>query len=224
MIIAIDGPAGSGKSTTAREVAKRTGSLYIDTGAMYRAIALYCLETDTDVESDKLGLKLEKIDVELVSDERGEMVLLNGINVTERLRTRQVSDHSSLVSRRKDVRQKMVELQRKMAERTVHLGGSVVMEGRDIGTVVFPKADYKFFLVAEPEIRAQRRVEDLRILGVDADVDTVLREIQERDARDASRDISPLRKADDAYQIDTSYLSFEEQVDNILTRIRGNET
>lgn len=222
VIIAIDGPAGSGKSTTAREVARRTNSLYIDTGAMYRAVALFFLENGLQIETGDIGGILADVLVRLEASDKGVNVFLNGTNVNEKIRSSAVSELSSVVSRNSDVRNKMVSLQREMARKCVEGGGSVVMEGRDIGTVVFPDANFKFFLVADPKIRAQRRAAQLREKGVEANESELYQEIIDRDGRDESRALSPLKKAELAVEIDTSQLSFEEQVDNIIRVINGN--
>ena len=218
MIIAIDGPAGSGKSSTARTVASRLNALYIDTGAMYRAVALYCLDNNVSAET-----VVSEITLGLEQSADGVNVFLNGKNVSARIRSQEVSDMSSQVSQIASVRDLMVNQQRALAAKATSEGGAVVMEGRDIGTVVFPSADYKFFLVADPRVRAERRVAQLKEKGEDAEVSTLLSEIIERDKRDEGREHSPLRKASDAIEIDTSGLLFEDQVDKILGVISGNE-
>ena len=222
VIAAIDGPAGSGKSSTAREVARRTNSLYIDTGAMYRAVALFCVESGLDPRSDQLGSQLRDVVIRLDPSESGIVVYLNDIDVSEKIRDSRVSALSSEVSKNADVRDKMVLLQRQMAKKCVENGGSVVMEGRDIGTVVFPNAEFKFFLVADPKVRAKRRADQMREKGFRADEDKLYQEIVDRDRRDESRELSPLRKAEFAIEIDTTGLSFEEQVENIIHVINGN--
>ena len=223
MIIAIDGPAGSGKSSTARAVSKRLGALYIDTGAMYRAVALQAIRTGISPEDQGFDSILSTASIDLKSSEGGIRVILNGEDVSEEIRSSAASDMSSRVSKRADVRKRLVELQRKMATDASEAGSAVVMEGRDIGTVVFPDADFKFYVTARAEVRAKRRALEMREKGEDVDEEALLLEIRERDNRDASRDISPLKKAPDAIVVDTSGLSFEEQVENILSRIRGNE-
>jgi len=218
LIIAIDGPAGSGKSSTARTVVSRLNALYIDTGAMYRAVALYCLDNNVSAET-----VVSEITLGLEQSADGVNVFLNGKNVSARIRSQEVSDMSSQVSQIASVRDLMVNQQRALAAKATSEGGTVVMEGRDIGTVVFPSADYKFFLVADPRVRAERRVAQLKEKGEDAEVSTLLSEIIERDKRDEGREHSPLRKASDAIEIDTSGLLFEDQVDKILGVISGNE-
>ena len=223
MIIAIDGPAGSGKSSTAREVARRMGALFIDTGAMYRAVALKALRTGKAPEASGFEAVLQETDIRLSRDEDGLRIILDGEDVSEAIRTEEVSTMSSRVSQRPDVRRRMVELQRAVARTETAAGGSVVMEGRDIGTVVFPEADRKFFVTASPEIRARRRAAQLQQKGERVDENVLLKDITSRDSRDSSRKVSPLRQADDAVVIDTSGCTFEEQVENILELIHGND-
>lgn len=222
MIIAIDGPAGSGKSSTAREVARRLNALFVDTGAMYRAMALKALQTSTDPEEQRFAELVEGTAISLDSDGSATRVLLDGQDVTGLIRSEAVSGMSSRVSKRRDVRERMVELQRSTALRHVELGGKVVMEGRDIGTVVFPDADFKFFITASAEVRAMRRTVQLREKGELVDPAILLAEIRQRDDRDSGREVAPLRQSDDAVLIDTSETTFEEQVENILNVISGN--
>lgn len=222
MIIAIDGPAGSGKSSTAREVARRLNALFVDTGAMYRAMALKALQTSTDPEEQRFAELVEGTAISLDSDGSATRVLLDGQDVTGLIRSEAVSGMSSRVSKRRDVRERMVELQRSTALRHVGLGGKVVMEGRDIGTVVFPDADFKFFITASAEVRAMRRTVQLREKGELVDPAILLAEIRQRDERDSGREVAPLRQSDDAVLIDTSETTFEEQVENILNVISGN--
>jgi len=223
VIIAIDGPAGSGKSSTARAVAERLSSLYIDTGAMYRAVALHSIRTGIAPEEEGFESVLSSISIDLKSSSEGNRVILNGEDVSEEIRSSAASDMSSRVSKRADVRRRLVDLQRTLASKASEKGSSVVMEGRDIGTVVFPDADFKFYVTAKAEVRAKRRALEMRQKGEDVDEEALLLEIRERDNRDASRDISPLKKAADAIVVDTSELSFEDQVENILSQIRGND-
>ncbi len=224
LIVAIDGPAGSGKSSTARAVAERLNALFIDTGAMYRALALKSIRTGINPEESAFERVLQSSSVALQSVDDETVVLLDGEDVSGLIRSEDVSSMSSRVSKRPDVRARMVELQREVASTHVTSGGWVVMEGRDIGTVVFPDADFKFFITASPEIRAHRRALQLREKGVEVDEDALLDDIRERDQRDSSRDVAPLMQAVDAVLVDTSGLSFEEQVENILALIRGNES
>lgn len=221
MIVAIDGPAGSGKSTTARRVAKETGYLYLDTGAMYRATALAFLRRDREATSEAARAVLP--DVQLgVKHERGEMrILLGDDDVTRAIRTPAISRLTSTISELRPVREKLVEEQRRIARRFAsEEGGGVVIDGRDIGTVVFPDADVKVFVVADPEVRARRRKRDLEADEVSVSFEEVLADIKKRDRQDRRRDIAPLRRAEDAVELDTTHRSVEEQVQFVVDRIR----
>lgn len=222
MIIAIDGPAGSGKSSTAREVATRLGALFVDTGAMYRAMALKAIQVGVPPEDEAFGDVLSQTIIGLGPKDDQTVVFLDGEDVSDLIRTEEVSGMSSRVSKRSDVRLRMVELQRAATSQHIAGGGVVVIEGRDIGTVVFPEADYKFFVTAAPVIRAQRRARQLADKGEPVSVEELLEQILERDQRDKTRPDSPLRVADDAVVVDTSDVQFEEQVDMILDLISGN--
>lgn len=222
VIIAIDGPAGSGKSSTAREVARRLGALYIDTGAMYRAVALKAIRAGLKPETEEFATLAATVHVVLEPSGTGVRVVLDGEDVSGAIRSEEVSGMSSRVSQRVDVRQRMVALQRTMARNASANGLDVVLEGRDIGTVVFPDADRKFFVTASPEVRARRRARQLSEKGEVVDEARLLEEIRSRDRRDSTREASPLRQAEDAVLIDTSNSTFEEQVENILELIRGN--
>lgn len=209
MIIAIDGPAASGKSTTAKLLANRLGYVYLDSGAMYRACALAALQADVAHEDkENLDKLLENIDIRIQYSPQGNKVLLNDIDVTKRIREEDISRLSSDISTLGPVREKMVALQRKMGAE-----GGVIMDGRDIGTVVFPHADLKFFMVATAEERARRRCEELKQKGIEADYDIVLKELQDRDLQDSTRALAPLKPAEDSIQIDTTDLSIEQQVE-----------
>ena len=200
MIIAIDGPSGAGKSTLAKRLAKELDFIYVDTGAMYRALALKVLRQGVDLADDgKVARLLASTEIDLQDEQGALKVLLDGIDVASYIRTPEVSQLASKVSALKAVRARLLELQRGMARR-----GSVVAEGRDIGTVVFPQAEVKIFLDASAEERARRRCAELQAAGQSADLDETLREIAERDKRDSERDLAPLRKADDALVIDSS--------------------
>lgn len=223
MIIAIDGPAGSGKSTTAREVARRLGAIYIDTGAMYRAVALHVMGAGGDSEDDIVDRVPEEVRIDLRAARDGLRVILNGTDVTESIRREDVSVMASRISRYPVVRDHLVDQQRRIAAEARGSGRAVVMEGRDIGTVVFPHAEYKFFLTADARVRARRRAEQIREKGGSVDEDLLYGEIIERDRLDETREHSPLRRADDAIVIDTTERSFEDQVDAILRTISGNE-
>lgn len=215
-IIAIDGPAGAGKSTVAREVARELGLAYIDTGAMYRAVALHALRRGIDF-NDHCGLTraAKGSAVELVQTRAGCRVYLDGEDVTEAIRQPAVSQVVSLVARVPGVRQHLVELQRRMAS-----GGGVVMEGRDIGTHVLPWADKKFFLTASVEERARRRHEELRHKGIEIPFPQLLREIEERDRLDRSRAVAPLVPAEGALVIDTTGKSIREVVDVVVQEVK----
>ncbi|RMF10079.1 MAG: (d)CMP kinase [Candidatus Neomarinimicrobiota bacterium] len=216
MIIAIDGPAASGKSTTAKLVAERSGFSYLDTGAMYRAVTYAVLQSRVDL-ADEQGLA-EWLALQDITQrwEKGTCrVYLNGTDITAAIRSPEVTRRVSEVSAIPVVRQAMVRLQRTLAAQ-----GDYVVEGRDIGTVVFPDAEWKFFLVADDETRAKRRQKDLEQLGIHQDISELVREIQERDRKDSSRAHSPLRKAADAIEVDTSHLTIAEQVQFILNQIK----
>ena len=216
LIIAIDGPAASGKITTARAVAEILGFTYIDSGAMYRAAALSAIRRGVPFDdAEELARVAEEARIELAGLGRGA-VLLNDEDVTTAIRTREVSEAASVVSTVPGVRRALVRQQRALGERT-----HCVMEGRDIGTVVFPDADLKIFLTASARARALRRHAELNEDGIS--LDEIEREIEDRDLRDTTRDDSPLRRADDAVVIDTASLTIEQQVDRVveLARKRG---
>lgn len=223
VIIAIDGPAGSGKSSTAREVASRLGALFVDTGAMYRAMALKAIQSGVAPEHDGFEGVLSSTTIGLTTSGNQTVVILDGEDVSHLIRTEEVSAMSSRVSKRSDVRSRMVELQRYVTAGHVEDGGVVVMEGRDIGTVVFPEAQHKFFVTASPAVRAERRALQLAQKGEEVSVPELLEQIRERDERDASREDSPLRAASDAIVVDTSDVEFEEQVDMIIRLVSGND-
>ncbi|MGL4308433.1 (d)CMP kinase [Cetobacterium sp. SF1] len=206
-IVAIDGPAGSGKSTIAKIIAKNYGLTYLDTGAMYRMVALYMLENDIAVKDiQKVVNSLDDINIDI----QGENFILNGKNVSQAIRTPEVAAIVSPVAAIKEVREKLVDLQRKIS-----FGKKVILDGRDIGTVVFPNANLKVFLVASPEERAKRRMKDYESKNIKEDFEKVLESIKERDFIDSTRKESPLKKAEDAVEIDTSFLNIEEVVNEI---------
>ncbi|MDX9789680.1 MAG: (d)CMP kinase [Candidatus Kapaibacterium sp.] len=211
IIIAIDGPAGSGKSTSAKIVAETLGYIYIDTGAMYRAVTLACIESGVNVNDEEVAKLTNEIKIELKQSERGQLTLLNGRDVSSEIRRPDVTKLVSPISAMSFVREKMVEQQREMGA-----NGAVVMDGRDIGTVVFPDADLKIFLVASIRARAERRLKELQEKGFDSTVEEIMQQIEERDKYDSSREISPLRKADDAIEIDTTNISISEQTSMII--------
>ncbi|GGK18862.1 cytidylate kinase [Caldalkalibacillus thermarum] len=212
MKIAIDGPAGAGKSTVAKMVADKLGYLYVDTGAMYRALTWKALHDNVDISSGEALVRLlNQCRLELQSDSASQRVVLNGRDITEAIRTREVSNHVSEVASHPQVREAMVELQREMATK-----GNVVMDGRDIGTYVIPDADVKIYLTASLEERARRRYEELRAKGHEVSFEEIKQEILERDDKDSKRDTAPLQKAADALTVDTTGLSITEVVNCIL--------
>lgn len=217
-IVAIDGPVGAGKTTTAREAARRLGFLYVDTGAMYRAVTLDVLNHGVDPEDEKSVAEVAAgSKVEQKTGVDGQRTYLNGDDVSERIRDRDVTNAVSAVSAMRSVRERMWEIQR-----SVGIEGGVVMEGRDIGTVVFPDAEFKIYLDASVDVRAQRRYDELKAKGREIPFDELRREIVERDRANTERALAPLRKAHDAVVIDTSYMTFDEQVDAIVSLVEGN--
>ena len=217
LIIAIDGPAASGKSTTAKLVASRLGYTYIDTGAMYRAVTLVALRTGVDPADQAAIEKLaSQISIRFHCIDDGSLkTFIEAEDVSAAIREPEVTGAVSLVSSWSGVREAMVRLQREMS-----MEGGVVMDGRDIGTVVFPDADVKVFMVADINARAERRKSDLVGLGTEQSVEVVAHDLERRDKLDSNRDVSPLRKAEDAVEIDTSGLSIEEQVEKVLEMVR----
>jgi cytidylate kinase len=212
LVIAIDGPAASGKSTTARRAAALLGYLHVDTGAMYRAAALKVLRTGTSPDDpERVSQVVEEARIVLQRRDDGLHVTLDGEDVTDEIRTPAVTRVVSAVSAMRRVRDVMVREQRALGA-----GGGIVLEGRDIGTVVFPNADLKFFLVAGIDARARRRQEELRARGVTVSIAAVKEELRERDRIDSTRDESPLRKADDAIELDTSALTIDQQVASVV--------
>lgn len=214
-IIAIDGPAGSGKTTTARLLAERLGFTYIDTGAMYRALTLAALEHGVPMNDEALAALLERSSIELRHTPQGQRTYLDGRDVTERIRMPDVTAHVSQVSSFPSVRAAMVRIQQQLGAR-----GGVVMDGRDIGTAVFPDADVKVYMTADLVTRAERRLEELRATDPALTLDDVIRQLDERDQLDSSREHNPLRRAEDAIVIDTTNLSIEEQVERIARYVR----
>jgi len=217
MVIAIDGPAGSGKSTTARLVARALGFVHIDTGAMYRAVTLQALREDVPLGDDKaLAEVARRAHIELGNSASGPWVRLNGEDVTKAVRRPQVDLRVSRVSEVPGVREEAVREQRRLAD-----NADVVMEGRDIGTVVFPNADVKVYLVATVEERARRRQKELALRGINHELADVLADLQRRDQHDSKRAVAPLRPAPDAVWIDTTKLTIEQQVEKVVEQVRA---
>ena len=216
MIIAIDGPSASGKSTTAKAVSKRLGFIHLDTGAMYRAVTLGISESEIELnDQSKVELYLKSLKIEF---DQNDQIMLNGKNVTDSIRTVKISSNVSKVSAILEVREKMVQVQRNIAG-----GNNCVLEGRDIGTVVFPNADFKFFLIADITIRAKRRFLDLQESNELLTLSELIESIRKRDELDSKRDFSPLRQAKDAIVIDTSFLTIEQQVNKIVKIVKRNK-
>ena len=215
MIIAIDGPAGSGKSTTARCLADKLNILHINTGSMYRAIALKCINANVDVSNQSDLEKLLGDTYIKFDDNSSESLYMDGLDVSLEIRSSRVTEFVSLVSSIKIVRETLVKYQRQIASNI-----DVVLEGRDIGTAVFPNADYKFFLVADIRERASRRKIELESKKINSvSLDEMILEISERDRMDSTRKYSPLKKAEDAIEIDTTGLTINQQVDSIVSII-----
>ena len=213
-VVAIDGPAGSGKGTVAKLISEKLGFVNIDTGATFRCIALAMIQRNIKKEEeDKIRELLNHIDINMKPD---GTVLLNGEIVTDRIRENDVNTLVSPISVIKIVRDKLLDVQRKIAE-----GKNVVMEGRDIGTVVFPDADVKIYLDASPEERAKRRLKQNQEKGIESSYEEVLQNIIDRDKRDSSREIAPLKQADDAIYLDSTLLSIEEVVEKITDIIKA---
>ena len=210
--VAIDGPAGAGKSTIAKLVAKEKGFIYVDTGAMYRAIALYLIRKGVGI-NDNGGFEkyCGEANVSIEYDNGTQIVLLNGENVNGLIRTQEVGNMASASSTNGKVRAQLLELQRKLAREN-----DVVMDGRDIGTNILPNAECKIYLTASSRVRAERRYLELKEKGTECDLDTIEKEIIERDERDMNREIAPLKQAEDAVYLDTSDMSIEEVKDKII--------
>ena len=214
MIVAIDGTAGSGKSTTSKGVAEKLGFLYLDTGAMYRAVTAAVLSASIDSDDESaVSDCVETIEIDF--DESGRLIFLNGMDVSQTIRGREVTQNVSAVSAYPQVRKRMVAMQREIAGYR-----DFVVEGRDIGTVVFPNADFKFFIVASIEERAKRRQKDLAGLGIEQTVNDIVKNLKRRDALDSSREVSPLTKSEDAVEVDTTSMTIEQQIDLIVTHVR----
>lgn len=220
IIIAIDGFSSCGKSTMAKDLAKEIGYIYIDSGAMYRAVTLYCIEHQLfdekgQVKEEELKARMNDIHISfrLNPETQRPMTYLNGMNVEDRIRTMEVSSHVSPVAALGFVREALVRLQQEMGKEK-----GIVMDGRDIGTAVFPQAELKIFVTASPEIRAQRRYDELKAKGQEASFDDILYNVKERDRIDQTREISPLRQAEDAILLDNSHLTILEQKEWLKTQ------
>ena len=217
MIIAIDGPSGAGKSTLGKMLAKKLGLLYLDTGAMYRATALSALQSGVELtDKSRVADIAERAQIDLIGEPENLTVMLNGVDVTAEIRTLEVAQAASVVSTISEVRRIMVRHQREIGARDPE---GCVLEGRDIGSVVFPNADYKFFLTAKPEARAQRRFAEDAAKGRITTFEHTLAEINERDARDVAREDSPLTISPDAIVIDSSDLDLTEVFNQMVARI-----
>lgn len=215
--IAIDGPAGAGKSSIAKALSKRLGYIYIDTGAMYRAVALFFVENNiSDGTDSRIESLLNKLEISIKYEDGAQKVILNGEDVTGKLRLEEIGKLASKFSAIGSVREKLVALQRKLAQKE-----NVVMDGRDIGTVVLPNADLKIYLSASSKVRAKRRYLELLEKGhTDLDINEIEDEIIKRDEADMNREISPLKQADDAYYLDSSDMTLEEVVSKILSMVK----
>ena len=216
MIIAIDGPAATGKSTTAKALAQRLAFTYLDTGAMYRAVTLLTLRKKIKIsENFDLISLLEQFDLKIEQHENKILVILNGEDVSDEIRRLDVTENVSRVSALSIVRKTLVKIQRKIAN-----DQNCVVEGRDIGTVVFPNAEVKFYVVADYDVRAKRRLLDFKRLGEEKSIDNLIKEIKNRDKYDSERKDSPLLKANDAIEVDTTNMTIEEQVNIMYKKIK----
>ncbi len=212
MNIAIDGPAGAGKSTIARLAAKELGFVYVDTGAMYRAIALYLLDNKTDIyNEDELKRALSHININIVYENNVQHVFLDLVDVSEEIRSEKVGNMASTSSALAPVREKLLDLQRDIAAKN-----DVIMDGRDIGTNILPNAELKIYLTASVDVRAKRRFDELKLKGENPDLEDIKKGIETRDYQDMNRDIAPLKQAEDAVLIDSSDMTIAEVVDKII--------
>ncbi|CAA7195524.1 (d)CMP kinase [Chryseobacterium potabilaquae] len=219
-VIAIDGYSSTGKSSISKIIAKKLGLVHLDTGALYRGITWFalqnCIFEDSSIDLKKLFLSLDQIELEFKNDQ-GELVLyLNHIDISRQIRTNEVSENVSLVAKQKEVRDFLLQSQRNLAEK-----GGIIMDGRDIGTVVLPDADFKFFLTASIEERTTRRYNELLELGITADKEKVKENLIARDKIDSEREIAPLKQADDAIVIDNTFLSKEGTIETILSYLQN---
>jgi len=216
--IAIDGFSACGKSTLAKDLAKRLGYVFIDSGAMYRATALYCLQhqliQDGELNKEEINLHLTKMEIHFEVKEQELHIFLNGLDVSSEIRQPEVAGIVSIVASYKPIREKLVEAQQKMGSQ-----GGIVMDGRDIGSVVFPNAELKLFVTADPEIRVQRRLAEMQSKGIEMSVEEVRQNLAERDHLDSTRAESPLIQVPDALVLDNSQLTKEEQLDWVLSKV-----
>ena len=218
--VAIDGPAGAGKSTIAKMLSKEMGYIYVDTGAMYRAMAVYFSQNGIDPDNEEMiNEAVKNVDIVIEYKDGAQQVILNGVNVTSLLRTEETGKMASKTSKYAAVRSKLVELQRNLAKST-----DVLMDGRDIGTTVLPDAFVKIYLTASTEARAKRRYDELVEKGEKCDYEEIKKEIESRDYQDMHREISPLRKADDAVLVDTSDMGIEEVINTIKKIIEDKKS
>ena len=214
--IAIDGPSGAGKSTIAKDLSKKLNFIYVDTGAMYRAIALYFYENDIDISlEDVVSFHLSNIDIDIKYEDGKQIVLLNGKDVSESIRTEKIGGMASSISVFSEVRSKLLNLQRHLA-----MKNKVVMDGRDIASHVLPNADLKIYLTASVDTRADRRYKELKEKGLEVNLEEIKKEIETRDYRDINREIAPLRQVEEAILIDSSNLSIEEVVEKIISFVK----
>lgn len=220
LIIAIDGPGAAGKSTVAKLLAKKMGYIYIDTGAMYRTVAVWAIENgiDFDTQRDKLISNLKDIKIDIVYDNEMQRMFLNGRDVSERIRENDASMGASAVATIAEVREFLVDMQRKMAKK-----GGVIVDGRDIGTVVLPNAELKIYLTASVVQRAQRRYKEYIEKGIECDFEAIKDDVIKRDYNDMNRDVSPLRQAENAVLVDTTDMSFDDSVECIKGLIKKTE-
>ena len=219
MVITIDGPAGVGKTTTAKRLASKLGYQYLDTGAMYRAVTYFFRKNSVDISSEVQVIKmLDILNLELDFTSANEIrVLLDDVDISTMIRSKEITSAVSEVSAIKAVRKKMVKIQKDTAK-----NGNFIVEGRDIGTVVFPDAKYKFFLTADYDVRAQRRLEDFKRVNEELNVNKIKQDLTDRDQYDSSRKLSPLKQAKDAIVIDTSACTIDDQVNQIFKHIERN--
>lgn len=220
-VIAIDGHSSTGKSSISKEIAKKLGLIHIDTGALYRGITYFalenCLDDKNEIDLPSLFSKFEKINLEFKANQGLLELFLNGTNIDKEIRDPKVSENVSLVAKQPEVRAFLLDFQRNLAEK-----GGVIMDGRDIGTVILPNADYKFFVTASPEERAKRRYLELQNSGINAAYEDVYQNLVTRDKTDSEREVAPLKQAEDAVLIDNTHLNKEETIELILSYIGNN--